>query len=470
MKLLLKLLLVLASLAVLLICIYLLKKNSNSCNPICSGETPDCKNGVCICNTNSCAAVGKNCNSSGKCENPCNPICSGETPDCKNGVCVCNTDSCAAVGKICNSSGKCDNSCDPICSDESETPDCKNRVCVCNSNSCLKGTYCNPNGGCYALTVLVCDKTTTSTDIYRTFNPITTNLALEAVSFTTPITQISAFVYNGDYWVCNIGPQKMLLVNNDNTEVPSTIGLKLSTQDEFGIVWYKAKQLWIAAGGRDFDSGGNNRCIYWSTDGKNWIESTGDNFDVDSSTIDCNDKICLASGRGRVNLLSSTDGKVWSKITSAGQDMELKGVIWNKNCHNGIWVGYGTYSQLPFNFMYSLSPDASVWQYGSNDIFTGRDSHILDVAHNNGSIWVAVGYSDENTIAYSTTGITWVGLGKTIFTTNGRRVKWNGKYFIAVGHNNDTQVIAYSSDGKIWSSFNQSFIVDSISSSFIKDQ
>lgn len=42
----------------------------------------------------------------------------------------------------------------------------------------------------------------------------------------------------------------------------------------------------------------------------------------------------------------------------------------------------------------------------------------------NGSLWVAVG-EGTNSIATSPDGITWTGLGTTIFTTGGSGVAWN---------------------------------------------
>lgn len=60
----------------------------------------------------------------------------------------------------------------------------------------------------------------------------------------------------------------------------------------------------------------------------------------------------------------------------------------------------------------------------------------------------AVGYGGSNTIAHSSDGITWNGLGISIFTTAGYGVAWNGKLWVAVGQ--ETNSIAYSSDGISW--------------------
>jgi len=65
----------------------------------------------------------------------------------------------------------------------------------------------------------------------------------------------------------------------------------------------------------------------------------------------------------------------------------------------------------------------------------------------NGFVWVAVGQG-TNTIAYSTDGIVWTGLGTTIFSAAGNRLLSNGSIILATG--SGTNAIAYSYDGVIW--------------------
>jgi hypothetical protein len=62
-------------------------------------------------------------------------------------------------------------------------------------------------------------------------------------------------------------------------------------------------------------------------------------------------------------------------------------------------------------------------------------------------MWVAVGIG-TNTLAYSTDGLNWIGLGISIFAYQGRGVAWNGTMWVAVGHGLNT--IAYSYDGINW--------------------
>ena len=58
--------------------------------------------------------------------------------------------------------------------------------------------------------------------------------------------------------------------------------------------------------------------------------------------------------------------------------------------------------------------------------------------------------SGTNTLAWSNDGLTWTGLGTTIFSTQGNSTVWNGTMWIATG--SGTNTLAWSSDGIIWTS------------------
>jgi len=112
---------------------------------------------------------------------------------------------------------------------------------------------------------------------------------------------------------------------------------------------------------------------------------------------------------------------------------------------NGMWVAVGT------------GPNNSI-AYSSDGInWTGLGSTIFSDGGNgvvwNGTIWVAVGQG-TNTIAYSYDGINWTGLGGYMFW-RGRDIAWNGKIFVATGQRTNesgarANTIAYSSDGINW--------------------
>jgi hypothetical protein len=59
-------------------------------------------------------------------------------------------------------------------------------------------------------------------------------------------------------------------------------------------------------------------------------------------------------------------------------------------------------------------------------------ANIYSVAWN-GVYWVAVGKGTTHTIAYSSNGTTWTGIGNTIFSTAGYGIAWNGSQWAAVG-------------------------------------
>ena len=63
------------------------------------------------------------------------------------------------------------------------------------------------------------------------------------------------------------------------------------------------------------------------------------------------------------------------------------------------------------------------------------------------TIYVSCG-AGTNTLAYSTDGLKWVGLGTTVFATRGYKAAWNGSMWVAVG--DGTNSIAYSYDGINW--------------------
>jgi hypothetical protein len=62
--------------------------------------------------------------------------------------------------------------------------------------------------------------------------------------------------------------------------------------------------------------------------------------------------------------------------------------------------------------------------------------------------WVAGGTPTTGTLAYSDDGLNWIGLGSSIFSTQGYGFAWNGIRWVAVGQG--TNGLAYSSDGINW--------------------
>lgn len=89
------------------------------------------------------------------------------------------------------------------------------------------------------------------------------------------------------------------------------------------------------------------------------------------------------------------------------------------------------------------STDGLTWTSATGTLFSGEGR---DVKYN-GSIWVAVGQG-TNTILYSTNGVNWSPATGTTFSTGGLGLDWSGSRWVAVG--SGTNAILTSLDGITW--------------------
>ena len=106
----------------------------------------------------------------------------------------------------------------------------------------------------------------------------------------------------------------------------------------------------------------------------------------------------------------------------------------------------GSKSSANFNVNMKGSIDGQTWYYipspftiATNDVYWSQSQQI----------WVAVG-EGTNTVAYSTNGMSWTGLGTSIFSTRGNKVTFSATqnmWFIA---GEGTNTLAASYDGKSW--------------------
>jgi hypothetical protein len=86
--------------------------------------------------------------------------------------------------------------------------------------------------------------------------------------------------------------------------------------------------------------------------------------------------------------------------------------------------------------------------------WTGIGTTIFDIAGYgiawNGYTWIAVGEGSTYTIATSLDGVTWTGLNKSIFTTKGEGIAWNGSRTVAVGAGGNTIAYTDASNALTW--------------------
>jgi len=170
-----------------------------------------------------------------------------------------------------------------------------------------------------------------------------------------------------------------------------------------------------------------------------------------------NSGIVVALGNNGGGIIYSTDnGNTWNLPLNYNQYQMLR--IGGGVAYNGTnrWVAVG-YS----NYAIGYSNDGKTWYPIPN--YNAPLSANGKCVVWNGTLWVAGGGNGQNynTLAYSYDGISWVGLGWTIFSQQCSSIAWNGTIFVAVGYPNNAygNTIAYSKDGINWTGvFSQALI------------
>ena len=193
---------------------------------------------------------------------------------------------------------------------------------------------------------------------------------------------------------------------------------------------------WIALGN------GSNNTLAYSYDSINWFGLGKTIFSVQGKKALYNGTIWVAVGEGTNTVAYSNDGIEWTGLGSSifsvkGNDIAWNGIMW-------IIVGKGT------NGVIARSYDGINWTMNkTNDPFVEEGTAI---AYKN-NIWVAGGSAISssttfNTLSYSYDGISWTGLGKTIFTWKVNNINWVNNKFYACGQGLNT--VATSANGISW--------------------
>jgi hypothetical protein len=247
------------------------------------------------------------------------------------------------------------------------------------------------------------------------------------------ISSIVSIAWNGFMWVAvsNVLPQNVYSYNGINWF--SYSGYYFNS-----ICWNGS--IWIGVGAY---GDGTNRILY-SKDGKSWTGITANTILNSANGVASNYKInklgivdiqhpTIAVGQGTNSFAYSLDGIKWVGVENSIFSSSSNGVAWNGKMWVAVGSGVGGYR-------IANSYDGITWKNVASTFSSG-----MGVAWN-GKIWVAVG-SGSNTIAWSADGITWTGLGNSIFSNWGFGIAWNRKMWVAVG--SGTNTIAYSYDGSM---------------------
>ena len=213
--------------------------------------------------------------------------------------------------------------------------------------------------------------------------------------------------------------------------------------------------LWVAVGGANTE--GSPYTIAYSYDGIVWAGVTGSTgiFSFFGKGIAWNGTMWVAVGRNDSNYsiaYSYYGATGWTGITgsinilSRGYD-----VAWNGT----MWVAVGGVGALSYRIVYSY--DGLIWTpvTNSTNIFSSSGQCVAW----NGQMWVAGG-EGTNTIAYSYNGTTWTSvtsLNNIWSSGTASSVIWNGQKWIMTGYTNPkSNIMAYSTDGIEWTGINKS--------------
>ncbi|MCX5677846.1 MAG: hypothetical protein NTY76_01930, partial [Candidatus Omnitrophica bacterium] len=193
-----------------------------------------------------------------------------------------------------------------------------------------------------------------------------------------------------------------------------------------GVCWNGSKFVAVGGGTNSFAYSSDG--IIWTGLGNSIFGSSG--FGVAWSGIRF-----VAVGYANNTLAYSSDGITWTGLGTGIFSTQSYGVCWNGS--KFVAGGYGTNSL-------AYSSDGITWT-GQGDIALSYKDHGFAW---NGSKFVVVGIGNTQ-IGYSNdNGASWIGSGGGIFSSSGAAAAWNGTRFITVG--NGTNSIAYSTDGVTW--------------------
>jgi len=253
------------------------------------------------------------------------------------------------------------------------------------------------------------------------------------------------FAWDGIKWIAaSNGSNNTLAYTYDKTGATGWVGLGMVMNgNAYGIKWNG--YMWIVVGNT------TGTAMAYSYNGINWTVNNPITT-VSSNAIEWTGLLWVASN-GTTNYYSY-NGLNWTNTTFTSVGLN-QGITQNTlrphsiTFQRNLTVATGTGSTN--TLAYSL--DGQTWTGLAKTVFSTSGSQVAY----NGALWVACG-SGINTLAYSYDGTTWTGLGSTIHSTVGFSVAWNGKMWVSGGRGTNT--VAYSYDGITWMTSSTSNVIE----------
>ena len=192
--------------------------------------------------------------------------------------------------------------------------------------------------------------------------------------------------------------------------------------------------------------------IAYSYNGINWYASTLSNGTYSSGFRVCwNGKMWLATfATASTALVYSYNGINWQTISTSGifGTNNLWGLGTNYDINPMPFIQHPTLAFGSGNNTVAYSPDGITWTGLGTSVFSTQGY----CGFWSGSIWLAGGQGG-NTMAYSYDGIQWTGISNP-FTTAVTGIAYNGNTWVAVGTGGNT--VAYSTNRVLWTGSNLS--------------
>jgi len=254
------------------------------------------------------------------------------------------------------------------------------------------------------------------------------------------------------------GSNGTLLCSADGT---SWTSLSTAMTGEIQSIGYNPSTgRWVAVGST---SNNTQTMMYSDSNGTSWTNITNSqNLFVNCYGVDFFNSVWVATGDSSVSgnsvAVSSNDGVSW---TGKGSLLDVSyEATWNPrngtNSNSGRWVAVGHKNSTNGPSMITSDDNGTTWRtvVNSRTEVSNEVYCIRSITTSDGSattvLWVAGGNSTgNNTLAWSSDGWSWTGVGKTILSDYCRDVQWNGSLWVAVG-SGTSHIIATSSDGKTW--------------------
>lgn len=243
-----------------------------------------------------------------------------------------------------------------------------------------------------------------------------------------------------------------------------------------GIYWLSSSG---GGGGRKIAFNGNiwlvcsgSRYISWSTDGRNWTNTTSLGESVNSVAWNGTEWLAvggLNTSSGMSSVFKSTDGRNWTglpgnwfcyptDIIGTGYD-----IAWNGNRWVGVGATYEGYtnssSSVSITGKYPIiitSTDGVSWT--QQKISTTEQSVVNGIAWN-GSLWVASG---SRRIYTSSDGTSWQVDSSPFYDYGANKIVWNGSLWV-LGGTSTSSVIYTSTTGSVWVARGNPFNIDEVS-------